>query len=162
MTTFAKGDEAVEAWMSTSISAVDREATVRDVLELMKSKNVSSIPVVDSEGNVVGIVTRGDLANVVLSTDQILDSDYPHFEDCLWAVELIQRRFGTDKVTEVMSENVALVHPETTMNDAAKQMADDGFHHLAVTKNKKLLGMLSASDFVRLVAGGSGGKDAGA
>ncbi|WP_372721809.1 HPP family protein [Novipirellula sp.] len=152
MTKFANCDEAVGDWMSKSISSVNRDSTVRDVLELMKTGNVSSIPVVDAAGNVIGIVTRSDLAGVVLSTDQLLDSDYPHFEDCLWAVELIQRRFGTDKVTEVMSENVASVQPETTMCDAAKQMVDDGFHHLAVTKEKKLLGMLSASDFVRLVA----------
>ena len=70
---------SVRHWMSSIIHTLSRDATVRDVLELMKREKISSVPVVDDDGLVVGIVTIGDLARVVLSTDQLLDSDYPHY-----------------------------------------------------------------------------------
>ncbi len=82
------GEVLVESWMSSPVRAVDRKSTVREVLEIMKDERVSSVPVVDADGHVIGIVTLGDLARVVLSTDQLLDSDYPHYEDCFWAVYL--------------------------------------------------------------------------
>ncbi|TWU22281.1 inosine 5'-monophosphate dehydrogenase [Novipirellula galeiformis] len=152
MTKFGSHEDSVQQWMSIPTNSVQREGTVRDVLELMKGKQITSVPVVDPQGLVIGIVTQRDLASVVLSTDQLLDSDYPHYEDCLWAVDLIQRRLGSDKVTEVMSESVASIEPGRSMWEAAKQMTELGIHHLAVTKNGKLLGMLSSSDFMRLVA----------
>ncbi|MFG0261977.1 MAG: cyclic nucleotide-binding/CBS domain-containing protein [Novipirellula sp. JB048] len=152
MTKFGSHEDSVQQWMTISINTVKRDGTVRDVLELMKDKQITSVPVVDPQGSVIGIVTQRDLAAVVLATDQLLDSDYPHYEDCLWAVELILRRLGSDKVTAVMSENVASIDPEKTMAEAAKQMSEAGIHHLAVAKKGTLLGMLSSSDFVRLVA----------
>ena len=144
---------SVRQWMSSSIHTLSRDATVRDVLELMKREKISSVPVVGDGGVVVGIVTIGDLARVVLSTDQLLDSDYPHYEDCFWAVDLIQRRLGGDTVTHVMTESVVSIDPEQTMAEAAMAMNSKSIRHLAVTTNGKLIGMLSANDFVRLVAG---------
>jgi len=142
----------VRNWMSDPVDSIGPEATVRDALETMKSGNLSSVPVVDDERTVIGIVTLGDLARLVLSTDRLLDSDFPHYEDCYWAVDLIQRKLGSDRITTVMSENVATIGPNQTMREAAKQMLEQKIKHLAVCSDQQLLGMLSASDFVRMVA----------
>lgn len=146
--------DSIENWMSSPVLAVDRKSSVRHVLEIMKNEGVSSIPVVDADGHVIGIVTLGDLARVVLSTDKILDSDYPRYEDCYWAVDLIQKRFGSDTVTTLMSENVTGIRPDQSMNEAAKIMLDKDIQHLVVVSDQQLAGILSASDFVRFAASG--------
>ncbi|MCG8649411.1 MAG: CBS domain-containing protein [Pirellulales bacterium] len=146
-------DSLVRDWMSSPVHSVCREATVREVLEMMKQERLSSIPVRQPGGAVAGIVTLGDLARVVMSTEQLLESDYPHYEDWFWVVDLIQRKLGSDKVYSVMSEGVATTRPTQTMREAAVVMRDAGIRHLPVTTTgHELVGMLSASDFVRMVA----------
>ena len=144
---------SVSEWMLHPVHSVARETSIREVLEIMRREGLACVPVTNGAGPVVGIVTLGDLARVVLSTDELLDSDFPHYEDCFWAVDLIQKRLGSDKVTTVMSENVVTISPQTSMQGAAKQMAKESVRHLAVTHSGELLGMLSATDFVRMVAG---------
>ncbi|WP_161604213.1 CBS domain-containing protein [Roseiconus nitratireducens] len=145
-------DDHVESWMNRKVHSVHRDASVRDVLEIMAKEVIASVPVVGEKGEVVGIVTLGDLARVVLSTEQVLDSDFPHYEDCFWAVDLFQRRLGSDPVLNVMSENVTCVRPDQSMREAALIMIRDRIRHLAVVDERGLVGMLAAIDFVRLIA----------
>ena len=45
--------------------SVDVTATVEDVATLLHDREVSRVPVVDAEGRVVGIITRGDLVRAI-------------------------------------------------------------------------------------------------
>jgi len=145
-------DSPVTQWMSSTTYCVDRESNIRNVLEIMSRERLACVPVTDETGMVVGIVTLRDLAGLVLATDRILESDFPHYEDCFWAVDLIQKRLGSDKVTAVMCENVISVVPDTHMQDAAVLMTKHNIRHLAITGPQGLIGMLSADDFVRMLA----------
>tara|TARA_R110002049_G_scaffold50370_3_gene143102 strand:+ start:144534 stop:145004 length:471 start_codon:yes stop_codon:yes gene_type:complete len=152
MTNTAVTESPVRDWMSAPLRTANQESTVRDVLEIMKQENVSSTPVIDPQGQVIGIVTLGDLARTVLSTDKLLESNYPHYDDCMWAIDLIQQRLGSDKVTSLMSENVRTIHPDQSMRAAARLMTESKISHLAVATDHEPLGMLSADDFVRFTA----------
>jgi CBS domain-containing protein len=46
--------------MSTPLLAVGTEATIDEVVDLMLSKNISSVPVVET-GKLTGVVTRSSL-----------------------------------------------------------------------------------------------------
>ncbi|QEG40564.1 CBS domain-containing protein [Roseimaritima ulvae] len=143
----------VRAVMTAPVVSVAQSDTVRNVIEKMVAGRISSLVVVGSEQQVVGMVSASDLLKVVLETDKTLDSDYPHFDDCLWAVDLIQRKLGSDKATEVMSEVVTTVDAEATVRHAAALMRRSQLHHLPVVDSEgRLAGMLSSHDFVRLIA----------
>lgn len=145
-------DSPASSWMMQPAHSVDIKSTVRDVLEVMKREMLTCVPITNGGSAVAGVVTLGDLAQVVLDTDKLLDSDFPHYEDCYWAVDMIQKRFGSDKVTSVMSENVVCISPDVTMLEAANIMTEKRIHHLMVANEDELLGVLSTNDFVRLVA----------
>ncbi len=128
--------------------------TVHDALIKMTENSISALPVVDAAGECIGIISVIDLMKIVLTTDNILNSEYPHYDDCLWAVELIQRKLGTDKITDFMTEILTVVHPNTVMHDAACIMLNNKVHHLPVVNSDgRLVGILSSTDFVRLTAG---------
>jgi len=92
------------------------------------------------------------LLRVAVEVRKTMDSDFPRHEDCLWAVELVQRKLGSDPLTSVMTEVVATVKPDQTMCDAARTMYGLGLHHLpVVAADGQLVGILSAIDFARLV-----------
>jgi CBS-domain-containing membrane protein len=51
----------VEAIMSTEVIAVDAETNLQRVLELLVKHRVKSLPVVDTQHNLVGIIAREDV-----------------------------------------------------------------------------------------------------
>src|SRR5262245_63385217 len=47
--------------MTPDVITVAPDATVRDIATLLRSKHISGVPVVDAAGQILGIVTEGDL-----------------------------------------------------------------------------------------------------
>lgn len=59
------------------------------------------------------------------------------------------------KLSEIMTENVEVIHPEDTLQEAARKMRDRDVGLLPVCDGKKLIGMLSDRDItIRAVAEG--------
>ena len=135
--------------MLAEVTTVSPTATVGDVLELMFEKKILALPVVEND-RCVGIVTATDLVVLLRATDKLLRSDYPHFDDCLWAIDLVQRKLDDDPVREIMSEVIVTTTPETTVDDVAETMLAESVHHIPVLDDDgKLVGFLSSFDFVR-------------
>ncbi len=57
------GDSATVAeCMTPNVSTVNRNATVRQVMDVMRREQVRRVPVTDGEGRLVGIIAQADLA----------------------------------------------------------------------------------------------------
>jgi len=54
----------VSAVMSTPVVSVDQEASLEDAAKIMSERRVSKLPVLNSEGLLVGIVTSTDIIRV--------------------------------------------------------------------------------------------------
>ena len=135
--------------MSPKVTTVTPTTSVGDVLDLMFEQKISALPVVD-DNQCIGIVTATDLVALLRATDKLLRSDYPHFEDCLWAVDLVQRKLDDDPVREIMSEVMVTTTPDALVDQVAKTMLKESIHHLPVVgKEGQLIGFLSSLDFVR-------------
>lgn len=52
-------------------------------------------------------------------------------------------------VADVMTPNVECIHPDVGVDDARRVMRRKGIHHLAVTANGELLGVVSSHDLSR-------------
>ena len=150
----------VQQWMTPGVVTILSSTTIREALDLLRDERVSALPVIGKKGEFCGIVTIADFLHAMVATDEVLDSQYPHFDDCLWAVDLIQRRLGTDKVSSLMTEVVTTVRPDQTMREAAEIMLKEHLHHLAVCNSRgELVGILSSIDFVRMARGSSRTED---
>ncbi|MEM9586085.1 MAG: CBS domain-containing protein [Planctomycetota bacterium] len=145
--------QEVQQWMSRDVQTANEIDSIQYALTRMADEKISALPVIDDQDHLLGIVTVGDVARRVLVTERLLETEYPHYEDCFWAVDLIQKNLGSDQVTALMSEVLTTISPEQTMAAAAKVMKNNHVRHLpVVTSHGKLVGMLSANDFVRLAA----------
>ena len=56
-------------------------------------------------------------------------------------------------VKEIMDKNVITMDPDVTVQEAAKKMVGEGTKFLIVTKEEKLVGIVTEWDFVKKVAG---------
>ena len=146
----------VQDIMTTDVITIAPHATIREVAELMRQHAVSGLPVVDSAGKVVGIVTEIDLITRHAPPRQ------PQYIPLLWG--LIPMRlddYSTYKeqirhilavfVEQLMTPDPATVQPGDTLEHAAELMVKPGHHSLPVVENGKLVGIVTRTDLVRVI-----------
>ncbi len=141
-------DTTLDQMMTRGPVRVGPTTTVGTALDLMFDKKISALPVVD-DGHCVGIVTATDLVVLIRAITKVLKSDYPHYDDCLWAVDLVQQQAGTDPVRNIMSEVLVEASPGMSLQQAAELMIRERVHHLPVTEDGKLVGFVSSFDLMR-------------
>jgi CBS domain-containing protein len=145
-------DLTVADIMSDEVSTTEATTPIGDALEVMLARKISAMPVLE-DGRCVGIVTATDLVHLIREVNKSLRSKFPHYDDCLWAVELAQRKLGDDPVREIMSVGVFSVSPNDSLARAAETMSRERVHHLAVEQDGNVVGFLSAIDLVNALLG---------
>ncbi len=125
--------------MTTRPYTLASDADLATLYDLMSTRNVRHVLIVDGEGSLLGIVSHRDLMRSALFTDVEL----PLSE---------QRNFlRSIKVSEVMTRDPETVDPEDDLAAAGVTMVENKFGCLPVLEGDKLVGILTESDFVRYV-----------
>jgi CBS domain-containing protein len=119
--------KTIKQLMSSPVVVATVETTVEKLRILMNTHDVGAVPITDvgNDAEIIGIVTDTDLRNVK-------DASLP--------------------VMSVMSTKLCYVNTDDSGATAANLMLKNGIHHLLVTEDGRLAGILSAVDLLKLVA----------
>lgn len=143
----------VESVMQRHPITIPDDATVQDAVDKMNEHHVSALPVVDDAQRLVGILTTSDLLRVMQDAERTLDSDLAIYDQTSLITDLIRDTIGTDEITNIMSGATITVPQGESMQQVAVLMLEKQVHHVpVVSKDNRLLGIVSAMDFVRLTA----------
>lgn len=122
-------DIPVRRIMTPDPATVTPQSSVAEARRLLERDVIHHLPVVES-GRLVGIVSSSDLLKLYL-----LDGDLAVFANAT--------------VDQIMETNVVVLGKDATLRDAAEKLSMGNFHALPiVSKNRKLLGILTTSDLV--------------
>lgn len=135
----------VKTAMAGNPITIDPEASVGTALEVMRSKGIRHLPVVDETGLLVGIVTDRDLRHAALAP--ALEEFLPrraqrHRRQIVRAVENL-------RVRDVMTWAVVTTTPEAPMLYAALVMVESRVGSLPVLENGRLVGLLTEQDVLK-------------
>jgi len=108
---------------------VEPETPVLDALNMMAVKNVGALLVLDS-GELVGILSERDYARKVILKGKS-SKDTP--------------------ASEIMSENVAYVTPDHSVQECMALMTNRRIRHLPVMEDQKIAGVISIGDVVKAI-----------
>ncbi|MGA1866259.1 MAG: CBS domain-containing protein [Thermoplasmatota archaeon] len=97
--------------------------TREEVLSLLVKNKRTGMPVVDSDGKVLGVITRKDI-----------------FENP-----------GEEQVAVIMEWDVPMISPSATVEKAARIMWEQNVRRLPVVKKNELVGLLTPSDLLRVI-----------
>lgn len=114
----------IEDLMVKSVVTTRPHKSVGHVKDIMKTNGIQSVPVVGEDDQVLGIVT---------STDMLDDTS------------------DNTPVSQVMTKNVYNVPLYSDVHIAARVMRNHKIHHVVVTHEQQLVGILSAFDLLKLV-----------
>jgi CBS domain-containing protein len=112
--------------MTESVITVEPHATIDRVRRILQRNKVGALPVVDPDGQPVGIVSATDLV--------------PSLE-------------GDSRVSAIMTEKVYTVPKYDDVSVAARIMRNHKIHRLVVTHEQRVVGMITTFDLLDLVEG---------
>jgi CBS domain-containing protein len=110
--------------MTTDVEYCTPKDNVYEVAVKMKELDVGIIPVCDDNKNLLGVITDRDI--VIRG--------------------IAEKRSGSYAVTNVMSDELYTVTPDTTLQEAATIMAEKQIRRLPVVHNGKLEGIVALGD----------------
>ena len=139
----------VQEKMTKSLVTARADMSVTDALELMHEKKVSRLPVLDSHGNLVGIVSEGDL---------LYASPSPATSLNVWEIHSLLAKL---KVEKVMTRPVITVSQDTPIEEAARLMVEKRIGGLPVMQGKTLVGIITVADLFKVFFALFGGMRAG-
>ncbi len=113
---------------------------------ILAENSFRHLPVIDKEGDIQGILSDRDLLNAVLRTSRTKLYDRA---DNPWT---------TVQVKSVMTKTPETVTPETTLAEAGALILENRISCLPVVEGNHLVGIITSSDFVKLVSQGMGAE----
>ncbi len=131
--------------MTPNPTTITVDTSIKDALNLVRSKPFRHLPVLDADGKLVGIVTEKSLvyaSPTSTTTMSVFEVDY-----------ILSRT----TVGQVIQGEVITVQPDLPIEEAARVMIDHRIGCLPVVEDDRLVGIISDTDIFRVLVEGLGG-----
>ena len=119
----------VKDYMARTLVTFKPDTPVLDAVHILVKNRIAGAPVVDDEGNLVGMLSELDCIRVALQAGYHGDYGGP--------------------VRDYMSEGVKTVNMEMSIVDLAQVFIDNRYRRFPVTDNNRLVGQISRRDVLR-------------
>jgi CBS domain-containing protein len=121
--------DAILSQKGTEIFSVPPSASVFEAIELMDSKNVGALIVMEND-QLVGMISERDYTRKIV---------------------LRGKRSRETLVSEIMSTELTVAHPHEPVEQCLRLMTEKRIRHLPVMDGEKLRGVISIGDLVKFV-----------
>ena len=151
------GSTLVRDVMSTPVVTLRPDDKVEHAADVLADKNVGSLPVVDADGKLLGVLRDDDLiaseARVHVPTFiNFLGLGMP-FPGEMKHLEHELKKIAGATLRDVMQVDVPTVAPDATLEDVATIMHDRGVNSVPVLDAVgKVVGIVARADIVRFIA----------
>ena len=135
--------------MTPDVLTVPPETPVLTIARMLADRGISAVPVVDAQGQAVGVVTEADLIRRLAGEE---DRPAGWFASLFSNQERDAARYArTHGVTarDVMTADVVAVDPDTLASAVAHLMEERGIRRVLVTQEGRLKGIVSRADLLR-------------
>ena len=116
----------VQDLMTSNVITAQAHQTVGQIKGKMSNRSLSNVPVVSANNTPIGVVSSSDL----LAAD----------------------KEGTP-ISNIMTEKVYTIPEYEDVSVAARVMRNHKIHHLIVTQEQKVVGVISSFDLLKLIEG---------
>jgi CBS domain-containing protein len=146
--------------MVRAVATTTLDATIETVAKLMINLRISGVPVLDRNGQLVGIVTEGDLLRrMETGTERRLSRWSEWFSaNAQMAAEYVKSH--ARRVEDVMTRQVVTVGELEDLDEIAELMESNGIKRVPVVHDGKIVGIVSRADLLQVLASGGAPRDA--
>jgi CBS domain-containing protein len=138
--------------MVRDVVTVGPDATVQDVTRLLLKHRISALPVVDTSGKLLGIVSEGDLLH---RTEADTQRRHSWWLTVFSSRESLAEEFvksHSRRVSDIMTRKVVTAPPETSLRDIAALLEKNGIKRVPIVKDGKIAGIVSRANLIQAMA----------
>ncbi|HBV86170.1 CBS domain-containing protein [Desulfosporosinus sp.] len=138
--------------MQTNVITIRSDMEIKEIARTLYDNRISGVPVIDSDGNLVGIVTEGDLLHKETSPQipgvigilgaLIYYNGVKQYESDL-------KKLIASQASEIMTANVVIINKEASIEEAASLMVSKKIKRLPVLEDGKIIGIVSRMDIIK-------------
>ncbi len=130
----------VRDWMSADVITIGPEMTLPEAHQLMAREEIRRLPVVDKSGQLIGIVSLGDVRSAEPSPATSLS---------IWELNYL---LSTLTIGKIMTANPFTISPDATLGEAARMMLEQRVSGLPVVdETRHVVGIITESDIFAMV-----------
>jgi CBS domain-containing protein len=122
--------------MRTDLVTIAPDASIAELVQSLADSRVSGLPVVDSAGRVVGVVSATDVLQAAAEKDD---------------TRARSAMFEHTTVRDLMTSEPQVIRPDADAREAAQQMLHSEVRRLFVEDKGRLIGVISQTDIAHAV-----------
>jgi CBS domain-containing protein len=147
--------------MVRDVVTVKPEADVASAIKLLVSHDISALPVVDDEGNVLGVISEADL---VRRAEIGTEKERPWWLEALTPGSTLSTEFAKAhgrRVIEIMSRQVISATEDASLGEIATLLERHRIKRIPILRDGKLVGIVSRSNLIQALASSTHSAPAG-
>jgi CBS domain-containing protein len=138
--------------MITNVIAVGPDACVQDVARILLDSRISAVPVIASDGKLLGIVSEGDLMR---RAEAGTGRRRPWWLAILTGREVLANEYIREhsrRVTDVMTRNVVTAAADTPLSTIANLLEKNAIKRVPIVEEGKVIGIVSRANLLQALA----------
>ncbi len=141
--------------MTSDVITIRSDATVEELARLLIEHRFSGVPVVNENGDLVGIVTEHDLIskNKRLHIPTVIRLFDAYIMLGSGKMEDEMKKMAASTVEDICTKDVVSINEETTLEEIATIMSEKNIHLLPVLRDKAVVGIVGKVDIVGAMTG---------
>ena len=139
--------DVVKSIMSEEIVVAGPEITVEQLAVLMRHAKVTCLPIISTQGKLLGIVSEGDIIRRIRG---IIEPEKPSVLGIAYYAKMREEeaRVKGKTAEEIMTRKVITVNEDMPIKKAAQLLLEKKIKNLPVVKNEKIVGILGRKDLI--------------
>jgi CBS domain-containing protein len=138
--------------MVSNVISVGSQASVQEVADVLLRNRISGVPVTGPQGELVGIVSEGDLMR---RPEAGTRRRYSWWLSLIASKEEMASEYiksHSRKVVDVMTRSVVTAAPDTPVCDVAELLEKHGIKRVPIVKDGKVVGIVSRANLLQALA----------
>jgi CBS domain-containing protein len=141
--------------MTIDVLTVGPDTPVSDIAKLLADHHISGVPVVDSDGKLVGIVSEADI--VVRAARPHFPRYIPFLEGIIFLESPAHYEREVQKMlavtaADIMTAKVVTAPPTASLEELATLMTENQINRVVITEGGRIVGIVTRGDLVRTIA----------
>jgi sulfide:quinone oxidoreductase len=145
----SKENLQVRDLMSTPVRSIAPDTALAEAAHLLVTLRISSLPVVDAQQQLIGIITEADFLRAIGIPSHQPSHNLWQTLEAMFAHN-IETSDPQGNVASLMSKDVITVEPEQNLHQVLALMKKHKVKRLVVAQDRQVLGMITRSDLVRV------------